>query len=160
MGARKRLAADQRKEEKKRWFGAILKDFPTSPRKMRLIANLIRGEEVNYALNILKYTKNHASIPLEKLVRSAIANWEGKNTGKRVEDAGLFVKEIFVDSARVLKRIRPAPQGTAHRIAKRSNHVTIVLGSNLEDSTVQEVETAVETEQQPVETTVENSTQS
>lgn len=127
MGQRKHIAAEQRKAEKKQKAFAILRDCPTSPRKMRLVADMIRGEEINRALGLLRYSKKEASIRLEKLLRSAIANWEAKNEGARLEDTPLCVKEIYVDSARMLKRIQPAPQGRAHRIRKRSNHVTIVV---------------------------------
>ena len=130
MGARKRNRAEAIKEAKKSKYYAVLKNCPTSPRKMRLVADLIRGVEVKHALDILKFNPKEASKRLEKLLLSAIANWESKNEGVRMEEAGLFVKEIFVDSARVLKRLRPAPQGRAHRIRKRSNHVTVVLESN------------------------------
>lgn len=130
MGARKRNRAEAIKEAKKSKYYAVLKNCPTSPRKMRLVADLIRGVEVKHALDILKFNPKEASKRLEKLLLSAIANWESKNEGVRMEEAGLFIKEIFVDSARVLKRLRPAPQGRAHRIRKRSNHVTIVLESN------------------------------
>lgn len=129
MGARKRIKANQNKEEKKSKYFAVLRNCPTSPRKMRLVADLIRGEEVNRALDILKYTKKEASGKVEKLLLSAISNWQNKNEGAKIEDANLFVKEIYVDSARVLKRLRPAPQGRAYRIRKRSNHVTLVLDS-------------------------------
>lgn len=108
---------------------AKLKNVPTSPRKMRLVADVIRGERVGYAMNVLKVEPKHCSITLEKLLRSAIANWESKNEGVRIEDADLFVKEVFVDSGRMLKRIQPAPQGRAHRIRKRSNHITMVVDS-------------------------------
>ncbi len=94
---------------------------------MRLLADLIRGEEVNKALDILKFNRKEASNSLEKLILSAISNWQNKNEGVRIEDSHLYVKEIFVDSGRILKRLRPAPQGRAHRIRKRSNHVTVVL---------------------------------
>ncbi|MEN8119088.1 MAG: 50S ribosomal protein L22 [Bacteroidota bacterium] len=130
MGARKRNRAEAIKEAKKSKYYAVLKNCPTSPRKMRLVADLIRGVEVKHALDILKFNPKEASKRLEKLLLSAIANWESKNEGVRMEETGLFVKEIFVDSARVLKRLRPAPQGRAHRIRKRSNHVTVVLESN------------------------------
>ncbi len=130
MGARKRNRAEAIKEAKKTKYYAVLKNCPTSPRKMRLVADLIRGIEVKHALDILKFSPKEASKRLEKLLLSAISNWESKNEGVRMEEAGLYVKEIFVDSARVLKRLRPAPQGRAHRIRKRSNHVTIVLESN------------------------------
>lgn len=131
MGARKRLAADQAKADKKAKYMAVLNDCPTSPRKMRLVADMIRGIDANRALDLLKFSSKEASRRVEKLLMSAIANWQNKNTGTRLEDGSLFVKEIFVDSGRVLKRLRPAPQGRAHRIRKRSNHVTIVLGSKV-----------------------------
>ncbi len=127
MGARKRLSAEKMKAEKKQTAIAALKDCPTSPRKMRLVADIIRGVEINKALGILKYSTKEASNRLEKLLRSAIANWEAKNPDLRIEDTELCVKEIFVDSARMIKRIQPAPQGRAHRIRKRSNHVTIIV---------------------------------
>ncbi len=107
---------------------ARLRNYPTSPRKMRLVADLIRGKKVEDALNILKFTRKHAAKPLEKLLLSAIANWEAKNAGLSL-DEGLYVKKIFVDGARTLKRFRPAPFGRAHRIRKRSNHVTIIVDS-------------------------------
>lgn|SRR5690606_6654424 len=109
---------------------AKLNNVPTSPRKMRLVANLIRGQRVNKALSILKFESKYGAAKLEKLLLSAIANWQAKNEDARLEDADLFVKEIFVDSGRILKRLRPAPQGRAHRIRKRSNHVTLVVDSN------------------------------
>jgi large subunit ribosomal protein L22 len=127
MGAKKRLKAEQRKEDKKNISFAKLNNCPTSPRKMRLVADLIRGEDVFKAMMILKYTPKDAARRMEKLLRSAIANWEAKNEGQRPEESDLVVKQIFVDSARVLKRLRPAPQGRAHRIRKRSNHVTIII---------------------------------
>lgn len=130
MGSRKKISADARKEEKKKIVMARLNNYPTSPRKMRLIADLIRGVDVKHALDILKYTEKAQAKALEKLLLSAIANWQVKNEGVRIEDANLFVKEIFVDSAAMLKRLRPAPQGRAYRIRKRSNHVTLILGSN------------------------------
>jgi len=106
---------------------AYLNNAPTSPRKMRLIADLIRGERVSNALNILKYDAKHPSSKMEKLLLSAINNWESKNTDVKLEEADLFVKEIFVGGGRILKRLRPAPQGRAHRVRKRSNHVTLVI---------------------------------
>ena len=127
MGERKRLAADRRKEEQKSIAFAKLTNVPTSPRKMRLVADIIRGVEINKALGILRYSKKEASIRVEKLLKSAIANWEAKNPSERLEDTKLCVKEIFVDGGRMLKRIQAAPQGRAHRIRKRSNHVTIVV---------------------------------
>ena len=129
MGVRKKNMADQRKEAKKSISFAKLTNCPTSPRKMRLVVDLVRGLEVEKALQILKFSSKEASINVEKLLLSAIANWQAKNEDASIEDASLFVKEITVDSAGMLKRLRPAPQGRAHRIRKRSNHVTIVLGS-------------------------------
>jgi large subunit ribosomal protein L22 len=108
---------------------AKLNNVPTSPRKMRLVADIIRGEQVNRALNILKFEPKQGAARLEKLLLSAIANWQAKNEDERLEDADLYVKEIKVDSGRMLKRLRPAPQGRAHRIRKRSNHVTMVVAS-------------------------------
>ena len=120
MGSRKRNRAEKQKEERKNKYMAVLKNCPTSPRKMRLVVDMIRGEDVNKALDMLKYSPKEASRKVEKLLLSAIANWQNKNEGVRVEDSNLFIKEIFVDSGRILKRIRPAPQGRAHRIKKRS----------------------------------------
>jgi large subunit ribosomal protein L22 len=130
MGNRKRLAAEAIKEAKKSLAFAKLNNCPTSPRKMRLVADLVRGEEVNKALAILKFNPKEASRRLEKLLLSALTNWQAKNEEGDIEKAALFVKEIRVDSGSMLKRLRPAPQGRAHRIRKRSNHVTLVLGSN------------------------------
>ncbi len=132
MGARKRIRAEQRKEERKNIASAMLRNCPTSPNKMRLVADLIRGQEVNRALDILRFSAKEASRRVEKLLLSALANWQLKNEGQRIEDSNLFVQEVKVDGARMLKRLRPAPQGRAHRIRKRSNHVTIVLGSAVE----------------------------
>jgi large subunit ribosomal protein L22 len=131
MGARKRIAADKAKEARKSIAFASLQDVPTSPRKMRLVADMIRGKEVNLALDMLKFSTKEASRRVEKLLLSAIANWKEKNQGVRMEDANLVVKTIFVDSGRMLKRLRPAPQGRAHRIRKRSNHVTIHVDSKV-----------------------------
>ena len=108
---------------------AYLKDVPTSPRKMRLVADMIRGVRVNQALNMLKYEAKYSSDKLEKLLLSAISNWSIKNADAKLEEADLYIKEIFVDGGRQLKRLRPAPQGRAHRIRKRSNHVTLVVDS-------------------------------
>ncbi|MGI9550156.1 MAG: 50S ribosomal protein L22 [Aurantibacter sp.] len=130
MGVRKREMAERIKAEKKQIAFAKLNNCPTSPRKMRLVADLIRGVQVEKALAILRFNSKEASGRLEKLLLSAIANWQAKNEDASVEDADLFVQEIRVDSASMLKRLRPAPQGRAHRIRKRSNHVTLVLGSN------------------------------
>ncbi len=127
MGARKRLAAEKRKEDKKQQYFAVLRNCPTSPRKMRLVADSIRGMEVNRALDVLKFSSKEASRRVEKLLLSAIANWQAKNEGARLEESDLYVKKIMVDSGRILKRLRPAPQGRAHRIRKRSNHVTIYV---------------------------------
>lgn len=138
MGARKRNTALKLKEEKAGKFMAVLKNCPTSPRKMRLVADQIRGVEVNKALDILKYSPKEASNKLEKLVLSAISNWQNKNEGVRIEESNLYIKEVFVDSARMLKRIQPAPQGRAYRIRKRSNHVTVVLDSMQEIEKINE----------------------
>ncbi len=134
MGVRKKLRAEQLKEERKNKFFAKLNGCPTSPRKMRLVADLVRGVEVEKALAILKFSPKEAARNLEKLTLSAIANWQAKNEEASIEDANLFVKEIYVDSAAMLKRLRPAPQGRAHRIRKRSNHVTMVLGTKVKES--------------------------
>jgi len=128
MGKRKKLVADARKEANKGTYFAKLNDCPTSPRKMRIVADLIRGTEVFQALNVLKFSTKHASVKLEKLVKSAIANYEAK-TGSKPDENTLFVKEIMVDSGFQLKRLRTAPQGRGYRIRKRSNHVTVVLGT-------------------------------
>lgn len=126
----KREKRDARKEAAKVGPSvAKLKNVPTSPRKMRLVADLIRGERVNKALNILKYEPKVGAPKLEKLLLSAISSWEAKNQDVKLEEADLYVKEIWVDGGRVLKRLRPAPQGRAHRIRKRSNHVTLVVAS-------------------------------
>lgn len=129
MGVRKRERALQIKEAKKTQYYAKLNNCPTSPRKMRLVADLIRGERVEDALNTLRFNPKEAAGRLEKLLLSAIANWQAKNEDASVEDAGLFIKEIRVDGGAMLKRLRPAAQGRAHRIRKRSNHVTLVLGA-------------------------------
>lgn len=106
---------------------AKLNNVPTSPRKMRKVADVIRGENVLQALNMLKFMPQDAARRLEKLVLSGIANWQAKNEDKSADEENLIIKEISVDSGRMLKRLRPAPQGRAHRIRKRSNHVTIIL---------------------------------
>ncbi|AXT52973.1 MULTISPECIES: 50S ribosomal protein L22 [Aquimarina] len=129
MGVRKREMAERIKEEKKQIAFAKLNNCPTSPRKMRLVADLVRGEKVERALHILRFNPKEASRRLEKLLLSAIANWQAKNEDASIEDADLFVKEIRVDGGSMLKRLRPAPQGRAHRIRKRSNHVTIVVAA-------------------------------
>ena len=135
MGARKRNSAEARKEAAKAKFQAVLRNCPTSPRKMRLMTGLISGKEVNKALDILRYSSQEASRRLEKLLLSAIANWQSKNEGVRVEDSNLYVKTVHVDGGRTMKRLQTAPQGRAYRLRKRSNHVTLVL-----DSIVKEVE--------------------
>lgn len=129
MGSRKRNSAEKIKEAKKDLAFAKLNNCPTSPRKMRLVADSVRGKKVDSALTILKFSQKEASNKLEKLLMSAISNWQSKNEDSDVEQANLFIKEIRVDSAGMLKRLRPAPQGRAHRIRKRSNHVTLILGS-------------------------------
>ncbi len=128
MGVRKKQMADRLKEERSTQAFAKLNNCPTSPRKMRLAADIIRGKKVEDALNILKFSSVAAASRLDKLVISAVANWQAKNEDADVSDAGLFIKEIRVDGGTMLKRLRPAPQGRAHRIRKRSNHVTLVLG--------------------------------
>ena len=131
MGNRKRQSAQAKNEVKKSLSLAVLKNCPTSPRKMRLVADQIRGKSIDRALSILKFSPKEASKKLEKLVLSAISNWQSKNENEDIEKANLFINEIKVDGGRMLKRLRPAPQGRAHRIRKRSNHVTVVLESNL-----------------------------
>ncbi len=129
MGVRKKQMAERIKAEKQKIAFAKLNNCPTSPRKMRLVADLIRGVKVEKALAILRFNSKEASRKLEKLLLSALANWQAKNEDSNVEDADLVVSEIRVDGGTMLKRLRPAPQGRAHRIRKRSNHVTLVLGS-------------------------------
>ena len=126
MGARKRLSAENRKEALKSLYFAKLNNVPTSPRKMRLVADMIRGMEVNKALSVLKFSTKEASNKMEKLLRSASANWEQK-TGEKAENSNLYVSTVYVDSARMLKRLRTAPQGRGYRIRKRSNHVTLFV---------------------------------
>lgn len=124
---------------------AYLHDVPSSPRKMRLVADLIRGERVSKALNVLKYETKHPAAKMEKLLMSAISNWETKNKDVKLEEADLFVKEVYVGGGRMLKRLRPAPQGRAHRVRKRSNHVTLVVDRMpvqlIEEKKVKEKET-------------------
>ena len=141
MGVKSRTRAENRKESKKKTAIACLQNNPTSPRKARLVADLIRGKKVELALHVLKNTSKQPAEKMRKLLLSAIANWQLKNEGLRIEDADLFVQEIKVDVGRTLKRINTAPQGRAHRIRKRSNHITIILGS-----ANQEVEEVVEEE--------------
>ena len=132
MGARKRLAAEKRKEALKTQYFAKLQNVPSSPRKMRYVVDMVRGMEVNRALGTLKFSKKVASEVLEKLLRSAIANWEQKND-RKAEDGELFITKIFVDEGVTLKRMRPAPQGRGYRIRKRSNHVTLFVGTKNND---------------------------
>jgi large subunit ribosomal protein L22 len=145
MGARKRNRANQNKEAKAGQYYAVLRNCPTSPRKMRLVADLIKGVEVNKALDMLKFSRKEASRKVEKLLLSAIANWQAKNEGTRLEDVDLYVKTAYVDQSRSLKRIQPAPQGRAHRIKKRSNHVTVVIDTR---NQVEENEVVLEQENQ------------
>ena len=134
MGARKTEFANRLKEERKKKYFAILRNCPSSPRKMRYVVDMIRGIEVNRALDILKYSNKEAASKVEKLLLSAIANWQAKNEGTRVEDSNLFVKEVFVDGGRMLKRMKTAPQGRAYRVRKRSNHVTLIIDSAIASS--------------------------
>lgn len=129
MGARKKNSANARKEALKGQYFAILRNVPSSPRKMRYVVDMIRGMEVGRALSTLRFSKKAASASVEKLLRSAIANWEQKNE-RKAEDGELFVQKVFVDGGATLKRMRPAPQGRGYRIRKRSNHVTLYVGSN------------------------------
>ncbi|RLD90343.1 MAG: 50S ribosomal protein L22 [Bacteroidetes bacterium] len=139
MGSRKHNSAEKRKAERKDLYIARLRNVPTSPRKMRLVADLVRGMDVEKAMHVLQHTSKEAAGRLYKLVRSAVANWEVKNEGARIEDNALYVKEISVDSGRMLKRVQPAPQGRAYRVRKRSNHVTLILGNRLDDMNQVEV---------------------
>ena len=132
MGARKRLAAEKRKEALKTQYFAKLQNVPSSPRKMRYVVDMVRGMEVNRALGTLKFSKKAASEVLEKLLRSAIANWEQKND-RKAEDGELYITKIFVDEGVTLKRMRPASQGRGYRIRKRSNHVTLFVGTKTND---------------------------
>mgnify|MGYP003302597752 CR=1 FL=1 len=132
MGKRKKLAAERRKEALKTQYFAKLNDVPSSPRKMRYVVDLIRGMEVNRALGTLRFSQKAASADVEKLLRSAIANWEQKNE-RKAEDGELFVSKVFVDCGATLKRMRPAPQGRGYRIRKRSNHVTLFVDTKTND---------------------------
>lgn len=139
MGARKRLAAEARKEKNKQVCMARLCNNNTSPRKTRLMADLVRGKDVEYALNVLKYSKKESSEKIRKLLLSAVANWQVKHEGARVEDSQLYIKEIYVDGGRMLKRLRTAPQGRGYRIRRRSNHITVILDSRIDNNqTVEE----------------------
>ncbi len=128
MGARKHNSAEARKEALKTQYFAKLRNVPTSPRKMRLVADMVRGMEVNRALGVLKFSNKEAAARVEKLLRSAIANWEQKNE-RKADEGELFITRISVDGAAMLKRMRPAPQGRGYRIRKRSNHVTLFVDS-------------------------------
>ena len=132
MGARKKIAAEKRKEALKTQYFAKLQNVPSSPRKMRYVVDMIRGMEVNRALGTLKFSSKAASADVEKLLRSAIANWEQK-IERKAEDGELFVTKIYVDGGATLKRMRPAPQGRGYRIRKRSNHVTLFVGTKTND---------------------------
>lgn len=134
MGARKRLRSEKNKEARKSLVMAKLNNCPTSPRKMRLVADMIRGEKVEMALHMLEHSPQQAAGRLKKLLLSAIANWQVKNEGTKLEDSNLYIKTIMVDSGRMLKRVQPAPQGRAFRIRKRSNHVTLTLGSREQET--------------------------
>ena len=137
MGVRKRISADQKKQERKQVAFAKLTNVPTSPRKMRLVADMIRGKEVFRALGILKFSNKEAAARVEKLLRSAVANWEEKNE-KKAESGELYVSTIFVDPAPMLKRLRTAPQGRGYRIRKRANHVTLVVDTIDKDVTIKD----------------------
>ncbi len=134
MGARKRLAAEARKEKNQKVAMARLVNNSTSPRKTRLMADLVRGKDVEYALNVLKYSKKESAEKIRKLLLSAIANWQAKNEHARVEDSDLYIKEIFVDGGTMLKRLRVASRGRGYRIRKRSNHITIIVDSKTENT--------------------------
>ena len=132
MGARKKISADKRKESMKMVAMAQLRNVPTSPRRMRQVADTIRGVEVNKALGLLRFSTRHSSRDLEKLLMSAIANWQAKNEGQKADETGLFVKSIQVNEARGLKRMLPAPQGRAYRMKKRSNHVSLIVDTAIQ----------------------------
>lgn len=137
MGRRKHNSAEAHKEAKKTMYMAKLMNNPTSPQKTRLVADLVRGVDVEKALGILQYSPRESAPKIRKLLLSAIANWQAKNEGARMEDAHLYVKQIMVDEGRTLKRMRTAPQGRGYRIRKRSNHITMILGSRAEETPVQ-----------------------
>jgi large subunit ribosomal protein L22 len=131
MGARKRLRSEKSKEARKSQYMAKLNNCPTSPRKMRLVADMIRGEKVELALHMLEHSPQQAAGRLRKLLLSALANWQVKNEGTKLEDSNLYVKTVMVDGGRMLKRVSPAPQGRAYRVRKRSNHVTLTIDSRV-----------------------------
>ena len=134
MGRRKHNSAEARKEANKTLFVAKLMNNPTSPRKTRLVADQIRGVDVEKALGILQYSPRESAPKMRKLLLSAVANWQAKNEGRRMEDSQLYVKQIMVDEGRTMKRMRTAPQGRGYRIRKRSNHITLILGSRVDDA--------------------------
>ena len=134
MGRRKHNSAEARKEANKTYYVAKLMNNPTSPRKTRLVADLIRGVDVDKALAILQFNPRESAPKMRKLLLSAVANWQAKNEGKRMEDSQLYVKSVMVDEGRTMKRMRTAPQGRGYRIRKRSNHITMVVGSRLDDA--------------------------
>lgn len=146
MGSRKQRTAEQKKEARKSQYVARLNNVPTSPRKMRLVADLVRGMDADKAMYVLQHSPKEASKRLYKLLLSAIANWKEKNEGARLEENLLYIKEITVDSGRMLKRIQPAPQGRAHRVRKRSNHVILVLGNRSQVEEEVEVNETAKTE--------------
>jgi len=147
MGARKRLAAEARKEAKSNVSMARLVNNNTSPRKARLMADLVRGKNVEYALNVLKYSKKESSEKIRKLLLSAIANWQAKNESVRVEDGNLYVKEIFVDCGTMAKRLRTRAKGMGNRLRKRSNHITVIVDSKLLEDSKTELENVNQTEE-------------
>ena len=155
MGVKSHNRAELRKEGKKNLYLAKLKNCPTSPRKTRLVADIIRGQKVEYALHLLKNSPAQASEKLRKLLLSAIANWQTNNEGVRIEDSDLFIKEIVVDGGRMLKRIHTAPQGRAHRIRKRSNHVTLIIDDRNRPEIEEELEEVEGTEEENTEETTE-----
>jgi len=134
MGQRKKNSADARKEAMKTYCVAKLMNNPTSPQKTRLVADLIRGVDVERALAILQYNPRESAPKMRKLLLSAIANWQAKNEGKRMEDSQLYVKSVMVDEGRTIRRMRTAPQGRGYRIRKRSNHITMVVASRLDEA--------------------------
>lgn len=136
MGRRKTNSANAHKEAKKTLYVAKLMNNPTSPRKTRLVADMVRGVDVDKALGILKYSPRESAPKMYKLILSAVANWQAKNEGKRIEDSQLYVKQIMVNEGRTLRRMMTAPQGRGYRIRKRSNHITVVLGSRVEEAPV------------------------
>ena len=134
MGRRKHNSAEARKEANKTLYIAKLMNNPTSPRKTRLVADSVRGVDVEKALGILQYNPRESAPKMRTLILSAVANWQAKNEGKRMEDSQLYVKQIMVDEGRTMKRMRTAPQGRGYRIRKRSNHITVILGSRVDEA--------------------------